>query len=159
MFGDGKLKETPEQRRLRYAACLLADIGWRAHPDYRAERSLGMISQAAFVGIDHPGRVFLALTIFYRYEGETVGEEDLTRLVDDDANARAHLLSNVFRLAYLVSAAMPGMLPKIGLEFASGKTLVLHLPKKLQDLAGERVDKRLAGLAAEMGRSGKVIVG
>ena len=63
-------KETEVAARLRYAACLLADIGWRAHPDYRAERSLGMISQAAFVGIDHPGRVFLALTIFYRYEGE-----------------------------------------------------------------------------------------
>ena len=55
VFGPGKLAETEEQRRLRYAACLLADIGWRAHPDYRAERSLSMISQAAFVGIDHPG--------------------------------------------------------------------------------------------------------
>ena len=29
--------ETPTERRLRHAACLLADIGWRAHPDYRAE--------------------------------------------------------------------------------------------------------------------------
>jgi exopolyphosphatase/guanosine-5'-triphosphate,3'-diphosphate pyrophosphatase len=25
--------------RLRHAACLLADIGWRAHPDYRGEQS------------------------------------------------------------------------------------------------------------------------
>ena len=30
------------QRDVYYAACLLADIGWRAHPDYRAERSLSM---------------------------------------------------------------------------------------------------------------------
>src|SRR3712207_8949383 len=37
--------------------------------DYQAERSLSQISQASFVGVDHPGRVFLALTIFYRYEG------------------------------------------------------------------------------------------
>src|SRR5262249_3986162 len=27
------LDESAEQRRLRHAACLLADIGWRAHPD------------------------------------------------------------------------------------------------------------------------------
>ncbi len=158
IFGGSSLKETPEQQRLRYAACLLADIGWRAHPDYRAERSLGMISQAAFVGIDHPGRVFLALTIFYRYEGED-NDDGLNRLLDDDANMRAHLLSNVFRLAYILSAAMPGTLPKIGLKLGDNKTLVLRLPKKFADLMGERVEKRVQGLAAEMGRTGKVVIG
>ena len=157
IFGEGKLKESPLERRLRYAACLLADIGWRAHPDYRAERSLSMISQAAFVGIDHPGRVFLALTVFYRYEGEDA-DDDLNRLIDDNSIARAHLLSNVFRLAYILSAAMPGMLPKIGLSLGDNKTLALRLPKKLADLMGERVDKRLQGLAAEMGRTGKVVI-
>ena len=115
IFGKTGLPESDEEKRLRYAACLLADIGWRAHPDYRAERSLGMISQAAFVGIDHPGRVFLALTVFYRYEGEAMGD-DLTRLLDDKQIERAHLLSSIFRLAYILSAAMPGMLPKIGLK-------------------------------------------
>ena len=157
IFGSVILKETPAERRLRYAACLLADIGWRAHPDYRAERSLGMISQAAFVGIDHPGRVFLALTVFYRYEGED-NDDGLNRLLDDDANARAHLLSNVFRLAYILSAAMPGALPKIGLRFGDNKTLILRLPKKLSDLMGERVEKRLQILAAELGRTGKAVV-
>src|SRR5690606_13404985 len=29
------LDETSAEKRLRHAACLLADIGWRAHPDYR----------------------------------------------------------------------------------------------------------------------------
>ncbi|MCB1378353.1 MAG: exopolyphosphatase [Alphaproteobacteria bacterium] len=158
LFGKGGIAETDAERRMRYAACLLADVGWRAHPDYRAERSLGMISQAAFVGIDHPGRVFLALTIFYRYEGETV-VDDLTRLLDDGSHARAHLLSNLFRLAYVLSAAMPGMLPRISLTFGNSKTLVLRLPKKLADLAGERVEKRLNGLAAEMGRTGKLVIG
>jgi exopolyphosphatase/guanosine-5'-triphosphate,3'-diphosphate pyrophosphatase len=158
LFGPGLLKETEGQRRLRYAACLLADIGWRAHPDYRAERSLGMISQAAFVGIDHPGRVFLALTVFYRYDGEN-DEDNLTRLIDDEAHQRAHLLSSIFRLAYVLSAAMPGMLPKIGLKLGDSRTLVLTLPRKLADLGGERIDKRLAGLAAELGRTGKVVIG
>jgi exopolyphosphatase/guanosine-5'-triphosphate,3'-diphosphate pyrophosphatase len=158
IFGAGKLKETEQQKRLRYAACLLADIGWRAHPDYRAERSLSMISQAAFVGVDHPGRIFLALTIFYRYDGENDGD-GLTRMLEDDAHQRAHLLSSMFRLAYILSAAMPGMLPKIGLKLGENKTLQLTLPKKLADLAGERIDKRLNGLAAELGRTGKVVIG
>lgn len=159
LFGPGKLPETASQRRLRYAACLLADIGWRAHPDYRAERSLSMISQAAFVGIDHPGRVFLALTVFYRYDGEGEDGDGLNRLLGDEDHQRAHLLSSVFRLAYILSAAMPGMLPEIGLRLAENKSLVLQLPRKLADLAGERVDKRLASLAAEMGRTGRVVIG
>ncbi|MDO9560943.1 MAG: exopolyphosphatase, partial [Bradyrhizobium sp.] len=35
-----KLKETEDDRRLRHAACLLSDIGWRVHPDYRGEQTL-----------------------------------------------------------------------------------------------------------------------
>ena len=159
LFGAGGLAETEGQRRLRYAACLLADIGWRAHPDYRAERSLSMISQAAFVGIDHPGRVFLALTVFYRYDGDGEDSDGLTRLLSAEEQQRAHLLSSLFRLAYILSAAMPGMLPKIGLRLADGKMLTLSLPKKLADLSGERVEKRLSGLAAEIGCTGRVVIG
>lgn len=155
LFGANAIKENEIERKLRYAACLLADIGWRAHPDYRAERSLGMISQAAFVGIDHPGRVFLALTIFYRYDGEDMGD-GLIKLLDDTHVRRAHLLSNIFRLAYILSAAMPGMLPKIGLTLGDGKTLILRMPKKLKDLMGERVEKRLSALAVELNRVPKV---
>ena len=39
-------KETPEERRLRYAACLISDIGWRSHPDYRGEQSLNLLAHA-----------------------------------------------------------------------------------------------------------------
>ena len=114
--------------------------------------------EVAFVGVDHPGRVFLALTVFYRYEGEVM-KDDLTRLLDEAHMERAHLLSSVFRLAYILSAAMPGMLPKIGLEMKGSKELVLTLPKKFADLMGERVEKRLASLAFEMGRTPKVVTG
>jgi exopolyphosphatase / guanosine-5'-triphosphate,3'-diphosphate pyrophosphatase len=158
LFGENLLDENEEEKRLRYAACLLADIGWRAHPDYRADRSLGMISQAAFVGIDHPGRVFLAMTVFYRYEGEVM-KDDLTRLLDERHMERAHLLSSIFRLAYILSAAMPGTLPKLGIKLGTDKTLILTLPAKLKDLMGERVEKRLAGLAFELGRTPKVVIG
>ena len=73
------LDETAEERRLRHAACLLADIGWRAHPDYRGEQSLNIIANAAFVAIDHPGRAFLALAVFFRHVG----------LVDDELSPHA----------------------------------------------------------------------
>jgi exopolyphosphatase/guanosine-5'-triphosphate,3'-diphosphate pyrophosphatase len=53
MFG---LVETEEDTRYRQAACLLADIGWRAHPEYRGIQSLNIIAHASFIGVDHPGR-------------------------------------------------------------------------------------------------------
>ena len=85
-------------------------------------------------------------------------KDDLTRLLDERHIERAHLLSSIFRLAYILSAAMPGMLPKIGIKAGEGKTLVLTIPKKLKDLMGERVEKRLAGLASEIGRTPKVVI-
>src|SRR5258707_5120266 len=74
------LEETAEERRLRHAACLLADIGWRAHPDYRGEQSLNIIAHAGFVGIDHPGRAYLALAGFFRHAGLLHDEELSPRL-------------------------------------------------------------------------------
>jgi exopolyphosphatase/guanosine-5'-triphosphate,3'-diphosphate pyrophosphatase len=157
LFAHKSFEETEAERRLRHAACLLADIGWRAHPDYRAQRSLGMISQAAFVDIDHAGRIFIALTIYYRYEGEEEGlTSNLARLVDDKMLERARLLSDVFRLAYIVTAAMPGVLPKIGIEAEGTKGLILTVPKKFADLMGERVEKRLQALAGQMGRTSRI---
>ena len=41
------LDETGDEKRLRRAACLLADIGWPAHPDYRGEQSLNIVCDAA----------------------------------------------------------------------------------------------------------------
>ena len=42
--------ERTRSARLRRAACLLSDISWRAHPDYRGEQSLILISQSALGG-------------------------------------------------------------------------------------------------------------
>ncbi|MGD0025411.1 MAG: Ppx/GppA phosphatase family protein, partial [Xanthobacteraceae bacterium] len=112
------LDETAEERRLRHAACLLADIGWRAHPDYRGEQSLNIIAHGAFTAIDHPGRAYLALAVFYRHVGVVIDDElsprlrelASTRMID-----RARVLGAALRLAYVVSAAMPGVLTRTSL--------------------------------------------
>ena len=57
LFVAGGLDETPEETRLRDAASLISDIGWRAHPDYRADQSLDTVINSALVSIDHPGRM------------------------------------------------------------------------------------------------------
>jgi exopolyphosphatase/guanosine-5'-triphosphate,3'-diphosphate pyrophosphatase len=152
------LDESPEEKRLRHAACLLADIGWRAHPDYRGEQSMNVIAHAGFVGIDHPGRAFLALSVFFRHVGVTHDEElspRLRELATSRMIDRARVLGAALRVAYLVSAAQPGVLPKAPLQVEK-RRLVLRLRGKLGELAGERVVSRLRQLARLIGREAAV---
>ncbi|MEM8644072.1 MAG: exopolyphosphatase, partial [Pseudomonadota bacterium] len=139
--------ETPEQTRLRHAACLLSDIGWRAHPDYRGAQSLNLIVNGDLVGVDHPGRAFLALTAYYRNEGVVSDElsQGLVELVDKDALRRAKILGVSFRVAHMVSAAMPGVLPHTPLTY-EGDRLIWTLPEPYADLEGERVSRRFKTL-------------
>jgi exopolyphosphatase/guanosine-5'-triphosphate,3'-diphosphate pyrophosphatase len=147
------LDETAEEKRLRHAVCLLADIGWRVHPDYRGEQSLNIIAYAAFVGIDHPSRAFVALAVYYRHVGlvddelsPRMRELATTRLLD-----RARVLGAAMRVAYLASASMPGVLPRAPMQVEHGR-LVLRLQGEFAALAGERLFNRLKQLARLIGR-------
>jgi exopolyphosphatase / guanosine-5'-triphosphate,3'-diphosphate pyrophosphatase len=147
------LEETAEERRLRHAACFLADIGWRAHPDYRGEQSLNIIANAAFVGIDHPGRAYLALAVFFRHVG-LIDEElspRLRELASTRVLDRARVLGAALRVAYLVSASTTGVLQKTPMAVERGR-LVLRFENGLKTLAGERVFVRLRQLARLIGR-------
>ena len=147
------LDEPAEEKRLRHAACLLADIGWRAHPDYRGEQSLNIIAHAAFVGIDHPSRAFLALAVFFRHVGLIDDELSprLRELATPRMLDRARVLGAAMRVGYLVSAAMPGVLPRTPMKVEQGR-LVLDLRGEFAALAGERLFNRLKQLARLIGR-------
>jgi exopolyphosphatase/guanosine-5'-triphosphate,3'-diphosphate pyrophosphatase len=161
LLASSGLEETIEERRLRHAACLLADIGWRAHPDYRGEQSLNIIAHGGFSGIDHPGRAYLALAVFFRHVGLVMDDElspRLRELVSTRMLDRARVLGAALRLAYVVSAAMPNVLPKTTLAVERHR-LALHLPGAFASLAGERVLNRLRALARLIGREPVMLVG
>ena len=61
--------KTAAQRRLRHAVCLLSDIAWRDHPDYRAEQAFARILRLPIGGIEHAERVFAAAAVAARYAG------------------------------------------------------------------------------------------
>jgi exopolyphosphatase/guanosine-5'-triphosphate,3'-diphosphate pyrophosphatase len=69
-----------------------------------------------------------------------------SRLLD-----RARVLGAAMRVAYILSAAMPGVLPVTPLA-VEGKKLVLRLPEDRRDLGGDRVVSRLKTLARLLGR-------
>ena len=89
-------------------------------PEYRGEQSLNLIAHAAFIGIDHPGRAYLALANFYRHEGlidealsPRIRELASTRLME-----RARALGATLRVAYLISGAMPDVVGRTRIEDA-----------------------------------------
>lgn len=153
------LVETEGERRLRHAACLLSDIGWRAHPDYRGEQALNIIANAAFVAIDHPGRAFIALAASYRHMSPDHNVAPHLRTV---ATARlldrARLLGAATRVAYAISAAMPDVLPRTKLTCTRAK-LTLHMPSDLAPLANDRLANRLKTLAKIIGRESEIKIG
>ena len=106
------LEEAEEERRLRRAACLLADVGWRAHPDYRGEQSLNMIAHAAFAGIDHPAGLRGTVGLF-RHVGLGADESDtrILELVTTGMLDRARILGAAMRVAYVLSPPCPASCP------------------------------------------------
>lgn len=154
-FSDPAFEETAEEQRLRHAACLLSDVGWRAHPDYRGEQSVNMIAHAGLGGIDHPGRIFLALSVFHRHEASEDNtaqlSERLRSLVSKRVQRRARILGSAIRAAHMLSIGMAGIIDQTPLIIENG-TLVLTLPETYADLDGERVRRRFGALADLLGK-------
>lgn len=156
-FRAFNVDETSDEKRYRMAACQLADITWRSHPDYRGDQSLNLISNADFVGVDHPGRAYLALASYYRHEG----------LVDDEAGPalitvatqrqreRARLLGALFRVAFQFSAAMPGVLPDVRFQADETGPINLTVDPRQADFEGERLYRRMKGLSGVLKREVK----
>lgn len=143
------IDETEDEARYRHAACLLADIGWRAHPEYRGRQSLNIIAHASFIGVDHPGRAYLALANAYRHDGvfnDGIAPE-IKALAPPRLLERARVLAAMMRVVYLLTAAMPGVMPRLKWESRGNGALALVLPASLADLYGERPAGRLAQLA------------
>ncbi|MBV2142765.1 exopolyphosphatase [Falsochrobactrum sp. TDYN1] len=147
------LDETEDEARYRQAACLVADISWRAHPDYRGLQALNIIAHGSFGGIDHAGRSFMALANYYRHEGlveDEIGPE-IVQLATPRLRERARLLGALLRVIYLLSASMPGVIPRLfWREEEKGTALVI--PGDLAELISDRPEGRLQQLAKLTGK-------
>ncbi len=143
------LVESNDEMRYRKAACLLADISWRAHPDHQALQSLDSISNASFTSIDHNGRAYLSLATFFRYSGIVSKKMPpaIINIADQRTIHLARILAGLFRILYSFSAAMPLVIPQIGIVRQSDKNIALVVPKHLSALIGERPVHRIEQLA------------
>ncbi|MCI9865924.1 exopolyphosphatase [Rhizobium skierniewicense] len=150
------IDETEDEARYRQAACLLADISWRAHPDYRGLQALNIIAHSSFIAITHPGRAYIALANYYRFEGlnDNGTTEHLTSIAGERMQELAKLLGGLLRVIYLFSASMPGVVDHLKFRRSEqdGVDLEFVVPHEYCDFAGERLEGRLQQLSKLTGK-------
>lgn len=146
LFAD----EPAELARLRHAAGLLADTGWSANPEFRAERGVENGLHGNWVGVDGAGRALIAQALHTSLGG------GLDSPVPLDALADASLLQTAMRwglaiwLGQRLSGGVAGPLERSAVSLAKGK-LRLTLAAADRILYGETVERRHRALAQFMG--------
>lgn len=146
-------KSAPAPRkRLVKAACLLHDVSWRAHPDYRAEVCFDNATRANLGGLKHSERIYLGLALLHRYSNkrENTRFHDLIDMVDEKTQQEAEILGKAMRFG-----AMLWMNPDEDRGeltwFPKKKLLQLWLTKDMIPLFGEVAEARLNSLARSLG--------
>ena len=134
--------------RLCLAACLLHDTTWKAHPDYRAEMSFETVTRANLGGIDHQGRIFLALSLMSRYKKIPISKklEGPLKILGKRRTDQAIILGRAMRLGAMVSGTSVVNLKKCTL-LIEGNIVCLSVKQSGADLAAGSVERRLKALA------------
>lgn len=155
---DPIFDDAPEEARLRLAACLLADVAWQAHPEFRAERGMEMALHGNWVGVDGPGRVMMAQALFYNFGGgRDFTDLDVARLCTEDQLRRASLWGLAMRLGQRLSGGVAAGLERTRLTLSRDK-LQLELRRGEEALLGEAVQRRLKGLASALGQEAEAVI-
>ena len=138
-----------EPRRFRLAACLLADVAWNAHPDFRAEWAVDMGVHGNWVGIDASGRALLGRALGSAFGGEAAFAPELEALVPDGMSRRAEQWGRAIRLAQRLSGGTASLIEATALR-RTGDTLILTLPRGREAVFSDAVKKRFKQLAHAM---------
>ncbi|MGZ8282049.1 MAG: Ppx/GppA phosphatase family protein [Allosphingosinicella sp.] len=150
--------DSPRAARLRLAACLLADIAWAAHPEFRAERGVDLALHGNWVAIDAPGRVMLAQAVFSRFGGgRELPYADVVALCPPEELRRAAQWGYAIRLGQRLSGGAA-----VGLERSvlsrRGEMLRLAVDDEDAALLGESAERRLKTLASELGLRPEAVI-
>ena len=146
-------KASPAPRkRLVKAACLLHDVSWRAHPDYRAEVCFDNATRANLGGLKHSERVYLGLALLHRYSNkrENTRFADLYDMVDEKTQHEAEILGKAMRFGAMLWMNKHEDRGEMR-WFPKKKLLELWLTPDMLPLFGEVAEARLNSLAASLG--------
>ena len=140
-----------ERKRLIKAACLLHDVSWRAHPDYRAEVCFDNATRANLGGLKHSERVFLGLALLHRYKNSRSGTsfEPIFGLIDEKMQKQAEILGKAMRFGAMLWLHEGEPMGELVWQ-PKKKLLTLILSTDAAPLFGEVAESRFASLATSL---------
>jgi len=149
--------ETEKQMRQRFAACMLGDLYWDEHPDFRGQQAFFKTLRLPVVGFDHEDRAALALMVLYRYQSydEIHDAQGVLALLSPEDRVRVQAVGCGLRLAHVISGGAPGILGRCRLILEPWR-LVLRIPSDDPAFDGAAFEKRLDRLARCLGRESAI---
>ena len=148
-----KISDPAHRDKLHHAICLLGDIAWRGHPDFRAEKAVETVLHGHFVGLTHRDRAYLAVALNQAY-GAAIDAPHVSHilpLLNISELLEARMMGAALRLAQRLSGGAVTALTVSRLRVSKSK-LCLGMPRSYKDIANEVVLKRLTQLSQLMGR-------
>ncbi|MFV0246117.1 MAG: Ppx/GppA family phosphatase [Qingshengfaniella sp.] len=143
--------------RLVRAACLLHDVNWRTHPDYRARVCFDLATRANLGALSHPERIFLGIALLHRYKNGRPGEdiEPMLALLDEDSQKEAQMLGRAMRFGAMFTAQSSQQIGSLDWD-AENRRLRLSIGPRGMALFGEVAQGRFAALAKSLGAETEV---
>jgi len=136
------------------AACRLAELGARLHPDQRGTLTFEQVLRAPIAGQTHSERAFLAISAFARHTAVAEPPEPgLSRLLSSQGQRRAMALGAAIRLGCDLSGRNPALLSYAAIRFDESRVILTAEASKTDLLLGEQTRRRAETLAKALGRS------
>jgi exopolyphosphatase/guanosine-5'-triphosphate,3'-diphosphate pyrophosphatase len=157
--GEETAQDRGRDATLMAAACRLADLGARLHPDHRADLAFDQVLRAPIPGQSHPERAFLAAAVFSRHTAGPLTQvaAGIPRILSPERLRRARALGAAIRLGCDLSGRAPALLAGSTLTLDRESVVTLTVKRTAADLLlGEQTRKRLQALAAVLELEGKI---
>ena len=133
-------------KRVILAASKLHDIAWIAHPDYKMEMCLELVTRSNISGLSHKERVFLAMILLFRHKAkpEKVFNSKLYRIVSKKKRKIAFVIGKGLRLASTFFGEK-NLFDKIDFRLRANE-VELCFQSKIDFINGEVVERRIQEL-------------
>jgi len=140
------------------AACRLADLGARLHPDHRADLVFEQVLRAPIAGLGHAERAFLATAVYARHSTafNPPELEVVERLLNPARLRRARALGATIRLGCDLSGRSAPLLARSRLSLDKAHLSLTAEAGYADLLLGEQTSKRASTVAQLLGLKLKI---
>ena len=133
-------------KRVILAATKLHDIAWIAHPDYKMEMCLELVTRSNISGLSHKERVFLAMILLFRHKAkpEKVFNNKLFKIVSKKKRKIALVIGKGLKFASTFFGEI-SLFDKIDFRLKAHE-VELCFQSKIDFVNGEVVERRIQEL-------------